>query len=77
MYVDPCQRGKGIGLMLVEALVAQAKRQNARRMILSSYHTMLSAHRIYRAVGFVDVDAPIGFPKDIVHKVVFKQMDLA
>ena len=76
MYVDPSQRGKGVGAMLVDALIKKAKHQKAHRIVLSSYHTMYSAHKIYRSVGFVDVSAPEGFPEDFVQKAVFMEMDL-
>jgi GNAT superfamily N-acetyltransferase len=76
MYVDPGQRGKGTGSMLVKALIDIAKRNGARRMILDSYHTMHSAHRIYRGLGFRDVTAPPGFPQDLIAKVVFMELDL-
>lgn len=77
MYVDPGQRGKGVGVKLVLALIENARRQGARRIVLDSYHTMHSAHKIYRNLGFKDVSAPQGFPENLVSKVVFMEMDLA
>jgi putative acetyltransferase len=77
MYVDPAQRRKGVGLMMVNALIDKAKQQKARRILLDSYYTMYSAHKIYRAVDFVYVAAPENFPEDLVQKVVFMEMNLA
>lgn len=74
MYVCPGQRSKGVGLKLTKELVAQAGNTSAKRIILDSYHTMHSAHRIYRAVGFKDVAPPSEFPAEIVDRVVFMEM---
>src|SRR5262245_42178125 len=53
MYVRPDQRGKRIGQELLSALVAEARERNIHRIILDSHHHMTSAHRIYRAAGFI------------------------
>jgi putative acetyltransferase len=76
MYVRPDQRGKGTGQRLVSALLGQAREQGARRIVLDSFHTMTSAHAIYRGMGFVDVPAPDDFPTSLRHKVVFMQLTL-
>jgi GNAT superfamily N-acetyltransferase len=76
MHVDPTQRGKGVGLILLNALIDKAKQQKAHRIILDSYYTMYSAHKIYRAVGFVGVGPPKNFPEDLVQKVIFMEMNL-
>ena len=76
MYVRPDQRGNGVGFNLVQDLVAVARAQGRRRIVLDSYHTMTGAHKIYRAVGFRDVAAPAGFPDQFLGKVVFMEMDL-
>jgi GNAT superfamily N-acetyltransferase len=76
MYVRPDQRGTGTGRELVSALIAEARRRDRRRIVLDTYHTMTSAHRIYRAAGFRDVAAPAGFPEHLIPNVVFMEMDL-
>ncbi len=76
MYVRPDQRGKGTGQKLVALLIEQARAQGAGRIVLDSFHTMHSAHAIYRGLGFVDVAAPSGFPADLLDKVVFMEMTL-
>jgi len=76
MYVNPDQRGRGVGLKLVMELIARARALNSKRIVLDSYHTMHSAHQIYRAVGFKDVAAPVDFPKKLSMSVVFMEMDL-
>ena len=76
MYIRPSQRGKGTGYKLTEALVDHARKTGAKRIILDSYHTMTSAHKIYRAVGFKDIAAPEGFPEAFVDRVVFMEMHI-
>ena len=77
MYVNPDQRGKGVGLKLVNELIAYARKLKAKSIVLDSYHTMYSAHRIYRAVGFKEVAAPADFPENLASRVVFMEMGLA
>ena len=76
MYVRPDQRGKGTGQKLVSALIDEARSQNNRRIFLNSFHTMTSAHAIYRGLGFSDVPAPADFPPSLKGKVVFMEMAL-
>ena len=76
MYVRPDQRGNGVGFKLVQDLVDVARAQGRERMVLSSYHTMKGAHKIYRAMGFRDVAAPEGFPEKYLGRVIFMEMSL-
>ena len=76
MYVRPDQRGKGTGQKLVSALIAEARALKNRRIVLDSFHTMTSAHNIYRGLGFSDVAAPAGFPPSLLGKVVFMELTL-
>lgn len=76
MYVRPDQRGNGVGMALVRTLLDAARAQGRRRVILSSYHTMTGAHKIYRAVGFRDVAPPEGFPAHYLGRVVFMELAL-
>jgi len=57
-------------------LIDKARNQNTKRIILDSYYTMTSAHKIYRAAGFKDIPAPADFPANFVGRVVFMGMDL-
>lgn len=76
MYVRPDQRGNGVGMALVRALLDDARAQGRRRVILDSYHTMTGAHKIYRAVGFRDMPAPADFPALYLGRVVFMELAL-
>jgi GNAT superfamily N-acetyltransferase len=77
MFVRPDQRGSGVGMALVRALLDEARAQGRRQVTLSSYHTMTGAHRIYRAAGFRDLPAPADFPALYLGRVVFMDLSLA
>lgn len=76
MFVRPDQRGHGIGLRLVQDLIAAARASGRTRMELSSYHTMTGAHKIYRDLGFRDVPAPADLPALFQGRILFMEMDL-
>lgn len=71
LYVRPGMRGHNIGRRLVASLIDEARRLGYRRLILDSHASMTSAHALYRAAGFRDVDAPDDFPPELVPEVVF------
>ncbi len=76
MYVRPAERGNGLGLKIVEELIALARAQGRKRMELSSYHTMTGAHKIYRSLGFIDVPAPPDLPALYQGRIVFMEKSL-
>jgi ribosomal protein S18 acetylase RimI-like enzyme len=45
-------RGRGVGESLVRACIERAKRAGAPRLVLSTGHEMLAAHRLYERLGF-------------------------
>ena len=52
MYVDPTQRGQGLGRRLVEALEAEARALGSRRLVLETGTRQLAALALYEATGF-------------------------
>lgn len=76
MFVRPDQRGLGVGLALVQKLIATARAQGRTRMELSSYYTMTSAHKIYRSEGFQDVPAPPDLDAIYQGREIFMEMAL-
>ena len=52
MYVRPEFRGKGIGRVLVEALLAEAQQIGYLTVRLDSVLFMKAAHSLYRSAGF-------------------------
>ena len=59
LYVRPAHRGLGLGAMLVEAAIENARRLGYVEMWLDTLHTMIGAHQLYRRLGFREI-APYG-----------------
>ncbi len=54
LYVLPEFRSRGIGILLIEALVAFARSKNAEQIELSTHRKRIDAHRFYAREGFSD-----------------------
>ena len=52
LAVAPGQGGRGIGQALLEAVIAEARAQGVRRMVLFSQESMTVAQAMYRKRGF-------------------------
>jgi GNAT superfamily N-acetyltransferase len=59
MYTDPAVRGRGYGRQLLAALERDAAAHGATRMVLSTGMSQPDAIRLYRSVGYVDIE-PFG-----------------
>jgi ribosomal protein S18 acetylase RimI-like enzyme len=57
LYVRPAFRGKGVGMMLVEKLISDARSIGYTRMVLDTLPTMREAHKLYRQLGFREIPA--------------------
>ena len=53
LAVDPAAQGRGVGTLLTQACVDDARRRGRERIVLSSGTWMTPAHRIYTRLGFV------------------------
>lgn len=71
LYVEPSARGLGLGSRLVNEALAFATAQGYRRMVLWTNDILVSARRIYEAVGFelIEQDQHHSFGKDLVGQV--------
>ena len=56
LYVAPAARGSGVGLALVEAIVAAARHAGYREMRLDTLPTMTTALWLYERQGFVRIE---------------------
>jgi ribosomal protein S18 acetylase RimI-like enzyme len=52
IVVDPAQRGRGIGRMLLDATLAALERQGAPRVVLSTAERNETAQRLFAHAGF-------------------------
>lgn len=55
VYVEPEHRNKGLGGMIVRALIAEAKKQQCYKIIGTSKAGNTDAHRFYERLGFKNV----------------------
>lgn len=60
MYVRPECRGKGVGRLIVDRLISDARQIGYRKLRLESLKFLTSAHALYRSVGFVVIDPYAG-----------------
>jgi putative acetyltransferase len=56
MYVEPDQRGKGIGKAVLDSLEAAARQLGAQRLVLETGIHQAAAIALYRRAGFGRVD---------------------
>lgn len=52
MFVDPAARGHGIGGRMLDLLSTQGQAMGHRRALLSTHHSVHSAHALYKRAGF-------------------------
>lgn len=56
MYVEPDQRGKGIGWSVLDSLEAAARQMGVQRLVLETGVHQKAAIALYRRAGFAPID---------------------
>ena len=54
VFVEEGNRGKGVGTALVNAAIAEAKKQKCYKIICTSRYTSTKVHDLYMKLGFKD-----------------------
>ena len=62
LFVDPAGRGRGVGRLLVDAVIRRAEGLGYRRMVLDTLPAMAGAVALYREFGFADTPPYWGHP---------------
>jgi putative acetyltransferase len=73
LYVRPAYRASGLGRLLVERIIHEARKAGYQRMRLDSLPTMQAAIQLYRRLGFQDI-AP--YTPNPVEGAVFLELQL-
>jgi ribosomal protein S18 acetylase RimI-like enzyme len=73
MYVRATFRGQGLGRILAEDAITEARKRGYSRMRLDSLPTMREAQALYRALGFREIDA---YRPNPIQGAVFMELEL-
>jgi len=73
MYVRPAFRGLGLGRILAQNTIVEARRRGYKKMKLDSLPTMKDAQSLYRSLGFREIGA---YRLNPVPGAVFMELEL-
>jgi ribosomal protein S18 acetylase RimI-like enzyme len=73
MHVRPRFRGRGIGRILTQDVITEARRNGYKKMRLDSLPTMREAQALYRSLGFTEIDA---YRLNPIQGAVFMELEL-
>jgi GNAT superfamily N-acetyltransferase len=79
MYVRPQFRRFGLGRILINSLLDEAKAMNYSIIRLESSHFMKNAHQLYRSLGFKEIERYEGgeAPDELVAHTFFMELSLS
>ncbi|MBI1282562.1 MAG: GNAT family N-acetyltransferase [Anaerolineaceae bacterium] len=76
LFVRPSCRGEGIGKVLVDAVLDQAREFGYSYARLDTLQFMDSAQRLYKAFGFYDIEPYLDFSESLKSYIRFFEMKL-
>lgn len=56
LYVRPQYRGQYLGLLLAREIIDEARKIGYRKMVLDTLDTMTGAQKLYRSLGFQEIE---------------------
>ena len=76
MFVYTQHHGKGVGRMLAEAIIVEARALGYRRMRLDTSIRQDEAKGLYSSVGFRTIEPYYELPEDLRNWLVFMELEL-
>lgn len=78
MYVRPQTRNRGVGRVLLNGLLEEARQIGYERVRLDSARFMTEAHQLYRSIGFREIEAYEGseIPAEFQKNWIFMELRL-
>lgn len=73
LYVKPEFRGTGLGKLLVDRILSEAKAEGYRHMLLDTLPFLESALKLYKAYGFFEIESYNDSPMETS---IFMKLDL-
>jgi putative acetyltransferase len=77
MYVRPAYRQQGLGRLLGQAVIDEAKVAGYRLIRLDTKDSLTTARRLYTSLGFHEVCPYYQVPPDVLRWTIFMEMPLA
>jgi len=77
VFVRKQLRGAGAGEKLSRALIAQARKDGYKRILLDTTAKFLGARRLYEKLGFRERGPYSSIPQDLRSAMVFYELDLS
>ena len=73
LFVSPAGRGLGLGRMIAEELIGEARRLGYRKMRLDTLERLTAARHLYESLGFKQID---GYCENPLEGPLFYELDL-
>lgn len=76
MYVRPEYRGQGLGRLLGQRIIDEARTIGYHTLRLDTADSLATARRLYTSLGFHERDAYYEVPPDVLRWTIFMEMSL-
>jgi GNAT superfamily N-acetyltransferase len=76
MYVRPKYQGRGIGRVLGEQIIHEARRRGCRVMRLDTEISLAAARQLYLSLGFRPTRQYCEVPPDMLKRTIFMELAL-